>query len=360
MKRIYYNENDRFAIAWLKQLIYFGAIPDGDIDERSIVEVTAADVAGYEQCHFFAGIGGWVYALDLAGWRGPVWTGSCPCQPFSVAGGQAGTSDKRHLWPELHRLARDARPPVLFGEQVASRLGREWLAGVRSDLEALGYAVGAADLCAAGVSAPHIRQRLYWVGHAHKERRDREHALLRAKQGNLSEATGHGVDGGLQFTEGDGRQQRRPEPRRRSIEPRCGDGGGLLYSPGARCDSARQEPEEEARHQTRLCGPEPGRSADLGLPNNNNNTGLEIIGVEPDGSERTPTERSNSGGFWGRGVFVPCLDGKARRVEPGIFPLADGFPNRVGTLRGSGNAIVPQVAAQFITAFMEATDEPAQ
>jgi DNA (cytosine-5)-methyltransferase 1 len=58
-------------------------------------------------------------------------------------------------------------------------------------------------------------------------------------------------------------------------------------------------------------------------------------------------------GFWGRFDLIPCRDGKTRRIEPGSSPLVDGFPGRVGLLRGYGNAIVPQVAARFITAFMQ-------
>jgi site-specific DNA-cytosine methylase len=92
-----------------------------------------------------------------------VWTGSCPCQPFSAGGQQKGFNDERHLWPHFRRLIAERRPSVIFGEQVASKLGRKWLASLRLDLEALDYAVGGADLCAAGLCAPHIRQRLYWV-----------------------------------------------------------------------------------------------------------------------------------------------------------------------------------------------------
>ena len=40
-------------------------------------------------------------------------------------------------------------------------------------------------------------------------------------------------------------------------------------------------------------------------------------------------------------------------TESEIFPLANGVPNRVGILRGAGNAIVPQVAAEVIKSFME-------
>lgn len=84
----YYNEIDPFAAAWLRRLIARGLIAPGDVDTRSITDVRADDLVSYVQCHFFAGIGGWSLALRLAGWPDdrPVWTGSCPCQPFSGAG----------------------------------------------------------------------------------------------------------------------------------------------------------------------------------------------------------------------------------------------------------------------------------
>ena len=164
-----YNENEPFAIQWLEQLQERKLIPGGPIDGRSITELQPEDCE--PTSHFFAGIGGWAYALQLAGWDSArdVWTGSCPCQPFSIASNKStfadAIEDKRHLWPIWRELIAECRPSVIFGEQTSSKLGREWLSGVRSDLEALGYAVGAADLCAASVNAPHRRQRLYWVAH---------------------------------------------------------------------------------------------------------------------------------------------------------------------------------------------------
>ena len=218
----YYNENDRFAAAWLRELVADGVIADGKVDERSILDVRPDDLRGFTQCHFFAGIGGWSYALRLAGWPDDreVYTGSCPCQPFSVAGKQAGTADKeRHLWPTFHALIAECRPPVVFGEQVASKLGREWLAGVRADLEGLGYAVGAADLCAAGVGAPHIRQRLWWVADSHRAL-PTSVACNDGKVGSVSEAerqSEHGAalsgrgraDGGLADAESGGQRKLR-------------------------------------------------------------------------------------------------------------------------------------------------------
>ena len=169
----YYNENDPKAAAWLRALIAENLIAPGDVDERSITDVKPHELEPYTQHHFFAGIGGWSLALRLAGWpdERPVRTGSCPCQPFSIAGHGLGEADDRHLWPHFRDLIAFGDPTIAFGEQVASPDGREWLARVRTDLEGLGYEVGAADLCAAGVGSPQPRQRLYWPGYPHRSRR---------------------------------------------------------------------------------------------------------------------------------------------------------------------------------------------
>ena len=165
---VYYNDNDPKCCAWLRELIVDGLIPAGVVDCRSITDIDPASLADYDQCHFFAGIGGWPLALRWADWPVDmqVWTGSCPCQPFSCAGKGKGVEDERHLWPAFRRLIEKCRPATVFGEQVASKAGREWLTGVRADLEAMDYAVGAADLCAASVGALHIRQRIWWVADA--------------------------------------------------------------------------------------------------------------------------------------------------------------------------------------------------
>ena len=304
----YYNENDPFAAAWLRNLIAAGEIPNGEVDVRSIVDVRAADIASFTECHFFAGIGGWPYALGLAGWVGPVWTGSCPCQPLSSAGKRQGHADERHLWPAFYRLIAECRPPTVIGEQVASKDGREWLAGVRADLEHLGYAVGAADLPAAGVGAPHIRQRLFWV------------------------AESDGAD----------RRQFRLQPNGRNV-PRD---AGVTEQPA----------DFGVADATGRAGPAGLPAAEWQEPPNGRATG-GLADAERDGRRPDLARRGSQGraaDFWSGAIWLPCLDGKARRVEPGIFPLADGAPARVGRLRAYGNAIVPQAAAAFVKAFMAA------
>jgi DNA (cytosine-5)-methyltransferase 1 len=172
--RAYYSEFDPYAAAWLRNLIAAGHIAPGDVDERSIVDVQASDLEGYTQCHFFAGLGGWSHAARLAGWPDErvLWTGSCPCQPFSVAGKGRGFSDERHLLPELLRLVAERRPPVLFGEQSAA--ATEWIGMVRRALEALRYAVGAIQIQAASAGARHRRDRWWFVADAEWDEQPRQ------------------------------------------------------------------------------------------------------------------------------------------------------------------------------------------
>lgn len=162
----YYNEFDPFAAQWLRELIKCGFIADGVVDERSITEVDPDDLKEFNQCHFFAGIGGWSYALRLAGVPDDtrLWTGSCPCQAFSTAGKQRGFEDDRHLWPVFSRLIGECKPAIVFGEQVEAAIKHGWLDLVQDDLESYGYACASAVLPAACVGAPHIRHRLFWGG----------------------------------------------------------------------------------------------------------------------------------------------------------------------------------------------------
>ncbi len=346
--RSYYNEIDPFAAAWLRNLIKEKLIPDGDVDERSIADVQPVDLKDYTQCHFFAGIGGWSRALQLAGWPAdrPVWTGSCPCQPFSVAGKGKGTADERHLWPAFFRLIAECRPAVVFGEQVASRAGREWLSGVFADLEGVGYAGAGADLCAAGIGAPHIRQRLYWVGMANAdspERRPvsegRRHDDDRADAGR-EEATGRHQfhrAGDMVNAEGVGRGEGRTEHELRGRGPAtAGAGSSDMADADSELRDGRGDIGARGWHEHPDCS----RSSDMADADDAGREGRQLL-----------PERADELAPWSRGVeWRRGADGKERRVKSGVRLLVDGVPQRVGRLRGYGNAIVPQVAAAFIRA----------
>lgn len=187
---VYYNEIDSYCAEWLRNLMREKLIPEGDVDERSIADVDPADLLGFTTCHFFAGLGGWAYALRLAGWPDdrPVWTGSCPCQPFSAAGKRKGFADERHLWPFFCNLIRERRPAIVFGEQVAS--ASQWLRLVRSDLETLEYAVGTMPIQAASAGAFHPRERFFFVADTQGEGRCGRQTMAgrrRAESGRPSE-----------------------------------------------------------------------------------------------------------------------------------------------------------------------------
>ena len=384
--KVYYNENDHGYCEWLRCLMEEGLIPVGTIDSRSIEDVRPDEVKDYDQRHWFAGIGGWAYALQLAGWGGRSCdTGSCPCQPYSSAGKRKGDADERNLWPAFYRLIRECRPTTIFGEQVASsdvigtqleasfvdavqrgdyaaanklakRLAQSngfhyaarWVDGVRRDLEGEGYALGFKVLGAHSVGAPHIRSRLYWVAHLRGERRKgrTEHD---GRMGRPKQSAGDGVS--IELANAASNDQQGPRE--------CGKGNGPVQLPNR------------------------GHGSTGGL-------GDAASGGERqhgDGRSICPRESRQdgecNGGAWDSFDLIPCRDGKVRRVpacvESGVQPMVDGLPvdvgrmwtegygihplakafkGRAGLLRGAGNAIVPACAAVFIRAFLE-SESPA-
>lgn len=339
----YYNEIDPFAAQWLRNLIAGGHIAPGEVDERSIEDVTPDDLRGFTQCHFFAGIGVWSHSLRLAGWPDdkPVWTGSCPCQPFSAAGKGDGFADERHLWPHFFHLISERRPEHVFGEQVASGNANTWFDLVQADLEGMGYAFGLVPFAAAGVGAPHIRERAYWVANASSE-----------YESSTGDETGSST-------------------RLRSCAI-----DGVAYSSSEqyyqRNDSADERGWSSNSEKNRMGG-------GVGRLGNANNSRLEghIRDDSAEGRERATGSVTAPGlhswplevnGFWRDADWLLCRDGQWRPVEPSTFPLVARFAkslghgksslramagrNRTGRLKGYGNAINAQAAAEFIRAYM--------
>ena len=189
------------------------------------------------------------------------------------------------------------------------------------------YAFGAVDLCAAGVGAPQIRQRLWFVGQrladAAGERRDgREDPAGTERRGGSQDGSGLGGSGraGLPERGGDGRVQREAlGALSREAALGASDVGGLEKS-------------------------------DTALVRGQSSTGNERLHGSHDQGVEDGRACANIG--WNNPDWLFCRDGRFRPVEPGTFPLAHGVSARVDKLRSYGNAIVPQVAATFVKAFL--------
>ena len=133
-----------------------------------------------------------VKQFDGTAWRGRVdiISGGFPCQPYSSAGKRLGKDDERHLWPEMLRIIREAAPAYVVGENVRGLTN--WNGGVVfeevcADLEVAGYEVWTGILPAAGVGAPHRRDRVWFVAHAH------DHGAVRTSGRNASASNSEGV-----------------------------------------------------------------------------------------------------------------------------------------------------------------------
>lgn len=325
----YYNELDEYAAAWLRNLIAAGHIAPGDVDQRDIQDVHPSDLKPYTQCHFFAGIGVWSYALRRAGWPDdrPVWTGSCPCQPFSTAGKGLAFDDERHLWPAWHHLIKERRPPTVLGEQVAGKDAEAWVDLVHDDMEAMAYAFGAVPFPAAGVGAPHIRDRLYWVAHSNHARSQGRKAM---PQCSFERTTGtSGMVIGLADA----------MPAGRSKGWTCAGSRSLA---GLRVVSRMAHADREVQSRRGVSGPRQGAGAGP----------RSACERSPRFRETDSGQPGATNGLWRNADWLFCRDGRWRPVEPGAFPLAHGAPERVGRLRAYGNAINAEAARTFIEAVM--------
>lgn len=208
-------------------------------------------------------------------------------------------ADERHLWPAFFHLITQRNPSVVVGEQVASKDADAWIDLVQADMEALGHAFGAVAFPSASIGAPHIRDRTYWLAHT--------------------------------------RGARLPEQRGGRNEPK-GLAANRIF--GGVADDASGGRREE-------------RADDRGRPIEDSTEGL-AAGFEYGRSDLRP---GPTNGLWRDVDWLGCRDGKWRPVEPGTFPLAHGVPARVVKLRAYGNAISPQVAAEFIAAYLAARRE---
>ena len=434
-----------------------GWITKGDVDERSIEDVQPNDIAGYDRLHFFAGVAVWDYALNQAGWgRGEIWTGSCPCQPFSSAGAGAGQKDIRHLWPVWIKLISACQPDIIFGEQVSSALvlgkaTNESLQNLRAEFTGSGilqaYRGDSASILQ-GLSSYSRQGALRGIGQggdhgkispvqgntedyaagelpdyrSKTARQEERHTLQlgRSQSGNSRGDKRRGVPVIRDLFQFDGEAsmeqpivgQNNPGTgiytgecsssfvfsERHDARLGAGDGssgnGGVVKKQGVKDDERRTSGADNAESNEEAggawvdlvfsdleasgyaCAAVAFPSSSCGAPHirdrlywvgDSISKGLEGLAGDGElyGRKETSRPTATSGfqpepgkpgptnGFWAEADWLRGQDGLWRAVEPGTSPLADGTPSRVGRLRSYGNAINAEAAKAFIESYLE-------
>jgi DNA (cytosine-5)-methyltransferase 1 len=241
-------------------------------------------------------------------------TGGFPCQPFSVAGKQRGKTDDRYLWPEMLRVIREAGPTWIVGENVAGIVNMA-LDQVHADLEAEGYEVESVIIPACAVDAPHKRDRVWIVAHAEGGKR-----------------------GGLQ----DSSSTQGPQ----SGDQLLRDKSGL---PRKLCSKYLANSNAERKLQQKRNFKKFGSRISDSSENVAHPEGIGVQGQRPCRIEKPQPHGCPS---------IPVRESEGSKQaqwlpEPNVDRVVDGLPNRVGRIRGLGNAIVPQVASEIIRCIVE-------
>jgi DNA (cytosine-5)-methyltransferase 1 len=249
-------------------------------------------------------------------------TGGFPCQPFSVAGKQRGKGDDRYLWPEMLRVIREAKPAWIVGENVAGIVNMA-LDQVHTDLEAEGYEVESLIVPACAVDAPHRRDRVWIIANVGNPKLN----------GFVAAKAGRGVG---------------EEPLSRgSCQPESTAQGEKRKSSGT--GGASADVADANSGQLGKCEPESQPIQVL-------SEGGERVGVLADAEFAQRHRRGDGSCWWKREPLEALQDAwKGGGEENGLSVpksllgrVAYGIPNRVDKLKGLGNAIVPQVAAEII------------
>ena len=263
---------------------------------------------------------------DFTIWRGKIdiLTGGFPCQPYSQAGKRKGKEDERHLWPEMLRAIREIQPSFVVGENVYGLVN--WNGGmvfdeVQSDLENEGYQVQPVILPACGINAPHRRDRVWFVANA------QHNGNIRESRTNEKEVKKKQVQQWNEIQRVEKSIGIRPEMESLITKTKRG--------------SVTRELQQ---------GQKEGKSGGQNSRNNASNTssGRRIQNDKQQQSRKL----EYAGTSWERFPTQPPICSR----NDGLSDKLDGitFPKwRSESIKGYGNAIVPQVAFEIFKAINE-------
>ena len=265
-------------------------------------------------------------------------TGGVPCQPFSVAGLQKGTSDSRYLWPEMFRIIKDFKSEWVIVENVRGLINiQDGVVFERlcADLETEGYQIQTFNIPAAGVGAPHRRERVWVVGYSeHNGSSSTTQSRSTSTTGNYNT---QGKDATWKF-EGTGRSNNsetmansRDIGRRNSIpQGSKGNGRGELDSEvrTSKTASTSGSSEREKIMANTLSGKaQTGRERQREIRKRHQEEGVSDNVTS--GSKVTTNQKN----WWD--------------IEPDVGRVVDGVQGRTHRLRGLGNAIIPKIAEEI-------------
>jgi DNA (cytosine-5)-methyltransferase 1 len=292
-------------------------------------------------------------------------TGGFPCQPFSVAGKQKGTSDDRHLWPEMFRIIKAFKPRFVIGENVPGIVNIQdgvVFETVCTDLESQGYEVQPFNIPAAAVGAPHQRKRIWIIaslensgrtlqqGSSIREKNEDEVGKENANQHQRSSSSSESNVANADTRLSDGQKKELQSRGQASISSREGENVANAKSISSDGREIGQH-SEESREKRKIGIEVGGVSSDRQKLANTDSERLEGLGQSRSQFNETSSSTSCSEerqGQVGQGWW---------EFEPNVGRVAHGVPGRVHRLKALGNSIVPQIAEEIGRAIIKAADD---
>ena len=262
-------------------------------------------------------------------------TGGFPCQPYSVAGKQKGTNDDRYLWPEMFRVIREVQPTFVIAENVKGLVNIQdgmVFETVCSDLESEGFEVQTFIIPAAGIGAPHKRERVWIVGYS--EHNGSLTSKIRRGNPQINARTEEGQNTTIESERTSGSQHHAiMENSRRTL--RQGSQFGT--------ENENEIREEDAYQSQRSSKTRKDVMANTSSEQSNSEHHREKQG-EVSKQEQIKSRGSDS---W-------TLREANWISEPNVGRVAHGIPERSHRLKALGNAIVPKIVEQLAKAIIKA------
>ena len=307
--------------------------------------------------------------LEADGVEAPdIITGGFPCQPFSVAGKQKGTSDDRHLWPEMFRIIKAFKPRFVIGENVPGIVNIQdgvVFETVCTDLESQGYEVQPFNIPASAVGAPHQRKRIWIIASLEDSRRTlQQRTELREKnEDEVGKENANQHQRSSSSSESNVANTEQSRPSSESI----GNIGSVEEESSREKERGNQSSIRTSTRSTDVADTY-ARLSDGTYKEVQ--SGRQTFDTSSEGSEDvantessdrhdneaiTRNGESSTQEVFGNGSSLSG-EGSWWHVEPDVGRVAHGIPGRVYRLKGLGNSIVPKIVEEIGYAIIKAAE----